>query len=69
MGHPADGSSFRVMHSVIVNMHGHTQDVERHVSRHNEEDAVFAITAIIVEKVDGSRLSPGAIDLEVNVRH
>ena len=69
MRHPADSSSFRVMHSVIVNMHGHSQDVERHVSGHDEQDAVLAITAIIVEKVHRSCLCPGAIDLEVNVGH
>ena len=69
MRHPANSSGFRVMHSVIVNMHWHSQDVERHVSRHDEQDAVLPITAIIVEKVDRSRLSPSAVDLEVNVGH
>ena len=69
MGNPANGSGFRVMHSVIVNVYGHSQDVERHVRRHDEEDAVLAITTIIVEKVDWTSFGPGAIDLEPNAGH
>ena len=69
MGHPSDSSGLRIMHSVIVNMYRHSQDVERHVCRHDEKDAVLAISAIIVEIVDRTSLGPGAIDLEINAGH
>ena len=66
MGYPADGSGLRVMHSVIVHMDWHSQNVERHVSGHDEEEAVLAITAIVKEIVDCSSLGPSTINLEVN---
>ena len=69
MWNPANHSGFRVMHSVIVNVYGHTKDVERHVRRHDEEDAVLAITTIIVEIVDWTSFGPGTINLEVNAGH
>ena len=69
MGHPADSSGLRVMHCVVVDVDWHAQNVERHVRRHNEEDAVLAIAAIVEEIVDRSCLRPRSINLEVNARH
>ena len=69
MNSPPDGSGLRVMHSVIVNMDWHTQDVKRHARRHNKEDAVHALIVIIEEVVGRSSLSPSAIKLEVNAGH
>ena len=69
MGYPADGSGLRVMHCVVVDMDWHSQNVERHVRRHNEENAVLAIATIIEEIVDRSCLRPRAVNLEVNARH
>lgn len=68
MRSPGDFSGEWFVHTVVVDMHGHSQDVHCCIHGEDEQDTVIGIRVNVIQVIYSTSFQPCTIDLEPETR-